>query len=78
MKRWHIWILIAIVAFLGAAYSFLCFFAAADLGYDKYPGGKSIIAAWSYALLALGTTSVVCIVVGVRSYRHSVKDSIHK
>jgi len=75
MKRWRIWIVLAIVAFLGAAFSFVSFWAAVDLGGDKYPGGKSIIATWFSAMLALGAAAIACVAVAVRVYRQSMSHS---
>ena len=43
------WAAVAVLMLLADAYSLLNFYAAADLGYDMHPGGKSILAFWGYA-----------------------------
>jgi fucose 4-O-acetylase-like acetyltransferase len=75
MKRWRIWIALAIVTFFGAAFSFLGIWMNVDLGNDKYPGGKAIIATGFYAMLALGVAAIACVAVAVRVYRQSVSHS---
>jgi hypothetical protein len=66
MKNWHVWSGLSIAALIAAAYCFLNFWAAVDLGYDAYPGGKSIIATWCYAFLGLACCFLVFAVVAGR------------
>jgi hypothetical protein len=45
MSRW-LWTTATAAALLASAVALASFVAAVDLGYDAYPGGKSIIAGW--------------------------------
>src|SRR4051812_31199904 len=60
------WTTASALALIGTAICFLNFFAAADLGYDAYPGGRAIISRWAYATLGLFVAGAVCGVVAVR------------
>jgi hypothetical protein len=77
MKQWKIWTVVAIVLFLGALFSLMSFWAAVDLGYDRYPGGKSIIASWSYAMIGLAISSIGCAIIAASSWRASRKAEAH-
>lgn len=74
--KWIIWAALNAACFLGAAVSFIEFYAAVDLGYDRYPGGKAIIDGWSYALLSLLVCGVGLAVLARRSWRSSWRSTI--
>jgi hypothetical protein len=73
MKPWVRWTTGSALALIGTAICFLNFFAAADLGYDAYPGGKAIISRWGYAMLALFVAGAVCGVMALRTVWKSRK-----
>lgn len=70
---WIIWALLSGLAFIGTAGSFLNFWAAVDLGYESLPGGKSVVAGWSYALIALFACAIGFATLAMRSWRSSRK-----
>ena len=67
MKRWLIWSTCSAVALVAMAIAFMNLWAAADLGYDAYPGGRAIIDRWTYAMLGFFAVGVVCGVMAVRA-----------
>ncbi len=60
MKRWIVWAVMSGLLLVAAAFSFLNFFAAVDLGYDVYPGGKEIIKRHAYLTAVFLVCSSVC------------------
>jgi predicted Co/Zn/Cd cation transporter (cation efflux family) len=73
MKRWIILAIASGLLLLGASFAFLNFFAAADLGYDMYPGGKGIIARYLYSTLGLLVVSMACAILAWRARRAQVR-----
>jgi hypothetical protein len=67
MKSWLMWTIGSAAALMASAYAFLNFFAAADLGYDAYPGGKEIIARWGNAMLGFFLVGGACGVMAIRA-----------
>lgn len=65
---WPFWLALTLLSCIGMVVSFLNFWAAGDLGYDRTPEGKRIIAVWSYALLGTLGMSIVIAVLAVRSW----------
>jgi hypothetical protein len=77
MKRWIILAIASGLLLLGAAFAFLNFFAAADLGYDMYPGGKEIIARHLHSTLGLLVASMACAILAWRTWRAELKAQQH-
>ena len=69
MKLWVMWTAGSALAFIATAIAFLNLRAAADLGYDAYPGGGAIIARWGYVMLGSFVVGVVCSVMAIRAGR---------
>jgi hypothetical protein len=60
---------IAAAAALAAAYAFLNFWAAIDLGYDVTLEGKRIIERWGYVVSGSVVVASVCSVLAIRARR---------
>jgi len=75
-NRWLVWVALFIAAALAAAYSFLNFWAAADLGYDTSPRGRSILAGWTYAVWGCVAAAIGLAVLAGRSW-WSTRKPIH-
>ena len=71
MKRWLMWTACSAVALVATAIAFVSLWAAADLGYDAYPGGRAIIDRWTYAMLSFFAVAMVCGVMAIRARRTS-------
>jgi hypothetical protein len=71
VKRWLMWSTGSAVALVAMGIAFMNLFAAADLGYDAYPGGRAIIDRWTYAMLSFFAVGVVCGVMAIRARRTS-------
>lgn len=71
MKLWLTWAALAGVAFVASAYAFVSFWAAIDLGYDAYPGGKAIITNWGDGALGCLVAAILCGLMAVRARRRS-------
>jgi hypothetical protein len=52
MRRWGIWAGLSAMMVAATGYAWLNFYAAADLGYDRYPGGKAILEFWGYTVIS--------------------------
>ena len=71
MKLWWMWTLLAAIAFVASAYTFLNFWAAVDLGYDTQPEGKAITARWAYGAFGCLVAGILCGVMARRARRRS-------
>jgi predicted Co/Zn/Cd cation transporter (cation efflux family) len=69
MKRWIVWAVMASLLLLAAAFTFMNFFAAVDLGYEMYPGGKDIIRRHACLTAAFLASSSACAFVAWRTRR---------
>jgi hypothetical protein len=69
-KPWLKWT-IGSLALVGSAYALVNFWAAAELGYDAYPRGKSIIAGWGHAVLGCFVAGILCGIMAVRAARRA-------
>ncbi len=74
VKTCHIWFGFALVALAGTVFSFVNFWAAANLGYDTSPRGKTILSGWCYASIGLCLSLLVFLVLAVRSTRRRSLD----
>ena len=68
IKAWHVWLGLTLTALVATVFAFVNFWAAADLGYDSTPEGKVILSRWSYALIGLSLSTLVFLVLAVRSW----------
>ena len=68
IKACYVWSGFALVALAGTVLSFMNFWAAADLGYDTTPRGKTILSGWCYASIGLCLSALVFIALAVRSW----------
>jgi hypothetical protein len=60
MKPWTMWATGSALGLIATVIALLNFVAAADVGYDRYPGGGTIIARWGYALAGFFVVGLVC------------------
>jgi hypothetical protein len=67
MTRSRKWAIGSAVALVAAVTALLNVWAAADLGYDAYPGGAAIIARWAYAMLGFIVLSAACGLMAIRT-----------
>ena len=65
---WPLWLAVLMLVCVGILVSFLNFWAACDLGYDRTPEGKRIIECWGNALLSTLVVGVILAVVTARSW----------
>ena len=73
MKRWLIWAVASGATLVASGFALLNFWAAADLGYDTYPGGKSILAQWFYATVGLFAANAISGIFAIRAWLRSSK-----
>jgi hypothetical protein len=66
--KWPVWSVLSAVCLLAAVFPFCNFWAAVDLGYDRSPRGKAIIAWWGYAMLGLVAAGIGFATLAIKSW----------